>query len=350
MAVRKEKNMIRILRILCAFAVLATAFLFGAAPATAADKIVLGMPVKPPPLVHIPVYYAIDNGIFKKNGLEVEVKFFRGGVATHRAATSAKSGLDAAWIPAPMVMTGISKGSGQKIFHSMAFLFEAQLATAPGIDTPQKLRGKTIGIEGRGGYSHLGVRAVLGPAGVSDDQVKYIKTPPPARVPFLVRGKADAVLIHVEQVFLAQTERPGVIALANLWRSRPKYFYGVFVAPETKLMGNRDAYVRFAVAMMQSTRAIYKDKAGFTESVAKWSKPVYMKHADITSKTYDIFVKDRIWAVNNGIPKATVKWTNEFNVGLKKYKGAAPSYRDLIDQGIAKDALAKAGEVAPSEK
>jgi ABC-type nitrate/sulfonate/bicarbonate transport system substrate-binding protein len=340
----------RIFRYFAVIAALAAAISFGPAPATAADKIVLGMPVKPPPLVHLPVYYAIDNGIFKKNGLEVEVKFFRGGVATHRAATSAKSGLDAAWIPGPIVMTGISKGSGLKMFHSMAFLFEAQLATAPGIDTPQKLRGKTIGIEGRGGYSHLGARAVLGPAGVSDDEVKYMKTPPPARVPFLVKGKADAVLIHVEQVFLAQKERPGVIALANLWRSRPRYLYAAFVAPESKLKSRRDAYVRFAVAMMQSNRAIYKDKAGFTESAAKWSKKVYKKHADITSNTYDIFVKDRIWSVNNGMPKATVKWTNEFNTGLKKYKGAAPSYGDLIDRGIAKDALAKAGEVSPSEK
>jgi len=323
--------------------------LLGPNLAIAADKIVLGMPVKPPPLVHIPVYYAIDNGIFKKNGLEVEIKFFRGGVATHRAATSTKSGLDAAWVPAPIAMTGISKGSGQKIFHSMAFLFEAQLATAPGIDTPQKLKGKMIGIEGRGGYSHLGVRAVLGPAGVSDDQVKYIKTPPPARVPFLIKGKADAVLIHVEQVFLAQKERPGVIALANLWRSRPKYFYGVFIAHNSKLKSNRDVYVRFAVAMMQSNRALYKDKAGFLKTADKWAKKVYKKHGDITSKTYDIFVKDRIWSVNNGMPKATVKWTNEFNTSLKKYKGAAPSYEDLIDQGIAKDALAKAGEVSPSE-
>ncbi len=340
----------RILRYLGAIAVLGAAFLLGPNLAIAADKIVLGMPVKPPPLVHLPVYYAIDNGIFKENGLEVEVKFFRGGVATHRAATSAKSGLDVAWVPAPIAMTGISKGSGLKIFHSMAFLFEAQLATAPGIDTPQKLKGRMIGIEGRGGYSHLGVRAVLGPAGVSDDQVKYIKTPPPARVPFLVNGKADAVLIHVEQVFLAQKLRPGVVALANLWRSRPKYFYGVFIAFETKLKDRRDAYVRFAVSMMQSNRAIYKDKAGFLKTADKWAKGVYKKHPGIVSNTYDIFVKDRIWSVNNGMPRATVKWTNEFNTSLKKYKGAAPSYGDLIDQGIAKDALAKAGKVSPSEK
>ncbi|MDE0330411.1 MAG: hypothetical protein OXL41_00935, partial [Nitrospinae bacterium] len=106
--------------------VLAAAFVLAAtvwgAPlkAAAADKIVLGMPVRPPVMVHLPVFYALDNDIFKKHGLDVEIKFFRGGVATHRAITSKKSGLDAAWVPAPIAMVGITKGSGMKFFHSMA--------------------------------------------------------------------------------------------------------------------------------------------------------------------------------------------------------------------------------------
>ncbi len=331
----------RLMSWLGAVAVLA-ALSLGPAPA-AAETLTLGMPVKPPPLVHLPVYYAIDNGIFKLNGLDVKIKFFRGGVATHRAATSGASGLDLAWVPAPIAMLGISKGSGQRIFHSMAFRFEAQLATAPGIDTPRQLIGRTIGIEGRGGYSHLGVRAILGPAGVSDKQVKYIKTPPPARVPFLVKKKADAVLIHVEQVLLAQKLRPGVKALASLWKARPKYFYGVFMAPEGKLNANRDAYVRFAAAMIQSNRSIYKDKEGFLKSARKWAKGVYKKHPGIMTQTYDTFVKARIWSVNSGMPRSTVAWTNEFNRKRGKYKKGVPSYETLIDVGIAKDALAKVG-------
>lgn len=324
--------------------------LLGVSAAAAVEKIVLGMPVKPPPMVHLPVFYALDKGIFEKNDLEVEVKFFRGGVATHRAAASAKSGLDAAWVPAPIAMSGISRGSGQKIFHSMAFRFEAQLAAAPDIDTPEKLRGRTIGIEGRGGYSHLGALAVMTPAGLTDNDVKYIKTPPPARVPFLVNKKADAVLIHVEQVLLAQKQRPGVNKLVDLWKARPKYLYGVFIAPASKLKNRWDAYVRFAVAMMQSTRAIYQDREGYLETARKWIKPIYQKYPDIMSKTYDTFVREQIWAVNNGLPKAGVEWTNQFNASLKKYKGPSPSYSDLIEVDIAKEALSSAGEVSPPEK
>jgi ABC-type nitrate/sulfonate/bicarbonate transport system substrate-binding protein len=233
----------------------------------------------------------------------------------------------------------------------MAFLFEAQLAVAPGIKTVKDLRGKTIGIEGRGGYSHTGAIAVLGPNGLGDKDVKYIKTPPPARVPFLVKKKADAVLIHVEQVLLAKKLRPGIKAVASLWTYRPKYMYGVFMAHNSKLKANPDVYTRFAVAMMQSNRSIYKDKKGFLKTANKWMKGVYKKHPGLLSQTYDTFVKARIWSVNSGMPKATIKWTNGFNEKRGKYKKGVPSYTDLIDTSIAKAALKRiGGAVSPSEK
>ena len=123
--------------VLVAAFVLAATVWSAPAQSAAADKIVLGMPVRPPVMVHLPVFYALDNDIFKKHGLDVEIKFFRGGVATHRAITSKKSGMDAAWVPAPIAMVGITKGSGMKFFHSMAFLNEAQMA---GNDQVKKIR------------------------------------------------------------------------------------------------------------------------------------------------------------------------------------------------------------------
>jgi ABC-type nitrate/sulfonate/bicarbonate transport system substrate-binding protein len=151
------------------------------------------------------------------------------------------------------------------------------------------------------------------------------------------------VLIHVEQVYLAQKLRPGVNSVASLWTYRPKYFYGAFIAPESKLKSNRDVYVRFAAAMMQSNRSVYKDKAGFIKTANKWMKGVYKKHPGLLEKTYDDFVKARIWAVNNGMPRDTVAWTNDFNKKRGKYKGGVPSYGKLIDESIAKDALKKVG-------
>ena len=323
---------------------------FGPSPAMAAKKFVVGMPVRPPIVVHLPVFYALDNGFFKKNGLDVEVKFFRGGNATHRAITSANSKLDATVAPAALAMVGITKGSGLKLFHSMAYKLEAQIAAAPGIDKVQKLRGRTLGIEGRGGFSHLAIRSILEPAGVKDNEVKYMKTPPPARIPFLLNKKVDAVVIHVEQVLLAQKKRPGVTVLASLWKVRPHQFFGAFMARSSQIGKNKDAYVRFSVAMMQATRSIYKDKSGFLKTAKKWLRPVYKKNFEVVSKTYDYFVKERIWAVNNGMPKKTIEWTAQFLKKLKKIKTAIPPTDSFIATDVGRTALSKVGEVSPSER
>lgn len=331
--------------VLVAAFVLAAALWSAPAQSVAADKIVLGMPVRPPVMVHLPVFYALDNDIFKKHGLDVEIKFFRGGVATHRAITSKKSGLDAAWVPAPIAMVGITKGSGMKFFHSMAYLNEAQMAANDQVKKPADLKGKTIGIEGRGGYSHLGALAVLATAGLTDKDVKYIKTPPPARVPFLLKGKADAVVIHVEQVLVVKKRKPSFNKLMDLWKAMPNFFYGAFIAPSSKINSNKDAYVRFAMAMMQSNRSIYKDKAGYLKSANKWVRPVYKKNPEIMSKTYDVFVAEKIWGVNNGIPKASVSFTADYMKRLGKIKGKVPSYEDIVDTSVTKAALAKAGKI-----
>ncbi len=315
------------------------------AHSSAADKIVLGMPVRPPVMVHLPVFYAMDNKIFEKHGLDVEVKFFRGGVATHRAMTSKKSGLDAAWVPAPIAIVGIAKGSGMKFFHSMAYLNEAQMAANDQVKRPADLKGRTIGIEGRGGYSHIGALSVMETAGLTDKDVKYIKTPPPARVPFLLKGKADAVVIHVEQVLLVQKQKPNFNKLMDLWKATPNFFYGAFIAPSSKINANKDAYVRFAMAMMQSTRSIYKDKAGYLKSAMKWVRPVYKKNPDVMSKTYDIFVAEKMWGVNNGIPKASVAYTTNYMKRLGKIKDKVPSYEDIVDTSVTGAALKKAGKI-----
>lgn len=327
---------------------MAAVILAGKGPALAAEKLVLGMPVRPPVMVHMPVFYALDNGIFKLNGLDVKIKFFRGGVATHRAAVSGQSGLDLSWVPFGIGQVGITKGSGLKFFHSMAFLQEAIVTGAPDVKTAAALKGKTIGIEGRGGYSHTNAIALLRSVGLTDKDVKWIKTPPPARVPFLLKGKADAVVIHVEQVLVSQKKK-AVNILGEQWKIMPKNMYGAFIAPASKLSSNRDVYVRFAQSMIQATRSLYKDKEGFIKSALKWARPVYRKNPDVIGKTYDIFVKERMWAVNSGLPRANVAWTASFMKKLGKIKGKVPSYASLVETSIGKEALDRLGRVSPSE-
>lgn len=317
-------------------------------PARAAEKIVVGMPVSPPNVIHLPVLYALDKGIYKKNGIEVEVKYFRGGVAAQRAVVSAQSGLDAGWIPGSLALIGIAGGSGQKLFHSFGHLNEAQAATAPDIDSPAKLKGRTVGIEGRGGYSHLGILRVLEMAGLKDSDVNYIVTAPPARVPYLLEGKADAVVIHVEQVLMARLKNKDIKVIANLWKADPLQLYAAMTASEEKLKTRKNAFVAFAASLMEANRSIYKDKAGLRQTALKHSFPAFKKNPEIFDQTYDVLVKERLWTVNNGLPRKVIDGTNQLNVDMKKYKGAPPAYEKALALDVMEAALKKAGEVTPN--
>ena len=104
------------------------------------------------------------------------------------------------------------------------------------------------------------------------------------------------------------------------------------------------------VSMMQATRAIYKDRAGLLETAKKWMRPVYIKNFEVVEKTYDFFVKERIWAVNNGLPKKTIEWTGEFLKKLNKIKVAVPPPATFVATEVTKAALDKMGEVSPSER
>ncbi len=319
-------------------AALSLGALLPAGPAPAAEKMHIGMPVEPPNLVHMTVWLAQDLGYFKEEGLEAKITGFRGGVAVHQALVAAGSDLDTGYIPGPLLFTGIAKGSRQKALWSMAAKNEAVLVTAPDIKAPRDLKGRKVGIEGIGGYSHIGFVSVAEPAGIADKDVSYVRTTPNQRLPFLLQGNVDAVVIHVEDFFRAQREKP-VNELARIWRTQPHYLYGAYPAHEEKLKEKREAFVKFVRAMIKANRFAYKNKDKTLDIAEKYTKiPRWA-----LEKAYDTFIEERIWTVNAGLPAKAIEWTNDLNEKMKQYDGPKPSVDKLVDLTVAQDAVKSLG-------
>lgn len=316
--------------------------LLAAGAARAAEKMHVGMPVEPPNLVHLTVWLAQDLGYFKEEGLEVKITGFRGGPATHQALVGAGSDLDTAYIPGPLLFTGIAKGSKMKALWSLSAKNEALLVTAPDIKSPKDMKGKKVAIEGIGGYSHIGFLSVAEPAGITDKDVTYVRTPPPQRIPFLLQGNADVVVIHVEDFFRAQREKP-VNELARIWRTQPNYLYGAFPASEDRLKEKRGAYVKLIRAMIKANRFAYQHKDKTLEIAEKYTKQPRWA----LDKAYDIFVEDKIWTVNAGLPMKSVEWTNDLNEKMKQYDGPKPSADKLVDLSVAQEAVKSLGGPLP---
>lgn len=323
--------------------VAALAWGLAAGPAPGAERMHIGMPVEPPNLVHITVWLAQDLGYFREEGLDAKITGFRGGVAAHQALVGAGSDLDTAYIPGPILFAGIAKGSRMKALWSLAAKNEAVLVTAPDIKTAKELKGKKVAIEGIGGYSHVGFLSVAEPAGVTDKDVEYVRTPPPQRVPFLLSGKADAVVIHVEDLYRAQREKP-VNEIARIWRTQPHYLYGAFPAHEDRLKEKRGAYVRLIRALIRANRFAYQNKARTLDIAEKYTKQPRWA----LEKAYDVFTAERIWTVNAGLPSKSVEWTNDLNEKMKQYDGPKPATDRLADLSVAQEALRSLGGPLPA--
>ncbi|MFQ5914822.1 MAG: ABC transporter substrate-binding protein [Nitrospinota bacterium] len=323
---------------------MAAALALALSPAAyAATKLHIGMPTPKPNVVHIPPSVAKEMGFFKEQGLDVKISTFRGGTRAHQALTASGTDLDMADIPGPLLMSGIERGSGQKIFYSFAAKNEAILAVGAGIKTAADLKGKKLGVEGKFGYSHLGMLSVLQPAGITDDDVTYVRTFPPQRVSFLISGKVDAVLIHIEQVAVAKAKTKGKVhELARIWKTQPHYFYAAFAAPASKVSSMRDAYVKATRAMIKATRFMYQHKAKAVDIAVKYVRGGEKARKNV-SRTYDIITGEKIWSVNVGLPRKTLDWTNDLNVKFKRYKGGKPNVEKLVDFSIGRDALKPLG-------
>jgi len=313
--------------------------LLAAGPASAAERIHAGLSVDPPYLVHITPFLAQDLGYYKDEGLEVKISGFRGGTQLHQALVGAGSDLDIGLsVPGPLLLTGISKGSRMKTIYSHAAKNEAVLVTAPDIKNVTDLRGRKVAIEGIGGYSHIGFLSVAEPAGLTDKDVTYVRATPPQRLPFLLNGNADAVVIHVEDFYRAQREKP-VNELARLWRTQPYFLYAAYAAHEDKLKERRETYVKFLRANIRANRFLYKNKDRVLEVAEKYTKAPRWA----LDKAYDVLVEDKVWSVNAGLPAKTLEYTNDLNQKLAQYDKGKPAVGQLVDLSLAQEALKSLG-------
>src|SRR5262249_57618673 len=84
-----------------------------AAKATCSNKNVkIAVPVTPPNVVHLPPYVAMDLGIFKDEGLNVEIVRFEGGVGAFRAMAGGSVDL-AGTSSETFITAGVTGASGR---------------------------------------------------------------------------------------------------------------------------------------------------------------------------------------------------------------------------------------------
>jgi ABC-type nitrate/sulfonate/bicarbonate transport system substrate-binding protein len=319
-------------------AVVSLALWLHSAEAQSKRKVVFGVPVTPPNVVHIPPYIAKEMNFFGEQNIDVELVTFEGGTQTLRGSVA--GGLDITGTSSDPAIIAAARGAGTKVLGTYSHKLSQSMLVQGDIKSCKDLKGRKIGIQEVGAFNEVMSRAVLASCGLTPKDVDYVPVSTKGRVAGLLSNQIDTAILHVDQAIVAKKKKPELNILVNLWEPLPKWLYAAYSAPEKEIAKNRQLYIDIMTALVKANRFIYSNKAKTVEIAAKYTQ----QDADAIGQTYDILATAGAWPVNEGLPKDMVEWTIDKQVELGSVKAEEkPTYEKLVDISIIEAAIAKAG-------
>ena len=301
-------------------------------------KVVFGVPVTPPNVVHLPPYIAKEMGFFSDLNIDVELVTFEGGTQTLRGSVA--GGLDITGTSSDPAIIAAARGAGTKVLGTYSHKLSQSMLVQGDIKSCKELKGRKIGIQEVGAFNEVMSRAVLASCGLTAKDVDYVPVSTKGRVAGLLSGQIDTAILHVDQAIVAKKKKSDLNILVNLWEPLPKWLYAAYIAPEKEIKENRQLYIDIMTALIKANRFIYNNKAKTVEIAVKHTQ----QDGDAIAQTYDILANVGAWPVNDGLPKDMVEWTINRQVELGTIKAQEkPTYEKLVDISIIEAALSKLG-------
>jgi NitT/TauT family transport system substrate-binding protein len=181
---------------------------------------------------------------------------------------------------------------------------------------------------------------VLKAAGLTVDDVQFISQGTAGRLPGLVAGQVDGVVLHPEDVQLAAKMKPGSHVLISLADLVPNLAFNQYGASDAFIAKDRDLLRDTMAAMIEANRTIYREPAKAVPAIVEATqKPKEAVEFAIAQET-----KSCVWAINEGFERARTEWTHENEIGLGDIpKEKRMSFDQIVDMKLASDAVAAAG-------
>ncbi len=301
-------------------------------------KVVFGVPVTPPNVVHLPPYIAKEMGFFNDLNIDVELVTFEGGTQTLRGSVA--GGLDITGTSSDPAIIAAARGAGTKVLGTYSHKLSQSMLVQGDIKSCKDLKGRKVGIQEVGAFNEVMSRAVLASCGLTPKDVDYVPVSTKGRVAGLLSGQIDTAILHVDQAIVAKKKKADLNLLVNLWEPLPKWLYAAYIAPEKEIKENRQLYIDIMTALIKANRFIYNNKAKTVEIAVKRTQ----QDTDAVAQTYDILAAAGAWPVNDGLPRDMVEWTINRQVELGSIKAQEkPTYEKLVDISIIEAALIKVG-------
>src|SRR5215469_8770136 len=158
-----------------------------------------------------PIYLGDDAGIFKKQGLNLELVFIPGGSLSLQALIG--KSLDLLLPGGPPVLNAYLQGAKIKIIGGVVNLLPYTFVVTTGIRTAEQVKGKKIGISRFGSNTDYVVRIALNQFALAPNDVQIIQVGgSQARLVALKSGTIQATVLSPEETLVAKK----IMALSKL--------------------------------------------------------------------------------------------------------------------------------------
>src|SRR5712692_6290252 len=216
-----------------------------------------------------PLYLGDDAGIFKKQGLNLELIFIPGGSLSLQALIG--KSLDLLMTGGPPVVNAYLQGAKIKIIGGVVNLLPYMFVVTTGIRTAEQVKGKKIGISRFGSNTDYVVRLALNQFGVTPNDVQIIQVGgSQARLVALKSGAIQATVLSPEEALVAQ--KMGYSVLLDFIEKGIEFPHVNFVARDDYLDAQPQTVRVFLRAYMEAVRYYKTHRAEAVKKIMTLSK------------------------------------------------------------------------------
>src|SRR5216683_7309861 len=205
------------------------------------EKVSLALPAVPPVFGGVVALVAKEEGLFKKYGLDVDVRSFDSGAAAAQAVVAGN--VDMSLSPTPVVVRMISNANVNLVAIYGLEHPDWLLASAdPKLNQCRDLKGAAVGVDSVGGARAVALAQFLRPCGLKVEEVKLVSLSTNVGAA-MIAGQLKFGVLHLDDVpVLDQELKRPLTVIASFEEVNPLSHYLAIVALRESVKQKRDAY------------------------------------------------------------------------------------------------------------
>ncbi len=234
------------------------------------------------------IWYALEKGIFRKYGLDVDLVSIGGGAKA--AAALISQDVDFCTMASPSVVNAVVAGEDLVLTSGFYDRNIYYIIVAPDIRSPADLIGKKIGTGLPGGAQNTMSRIGIASLGLEPDKDVDIVgfAEESERIAALESGQVAGVTIHPPVSFTLQDR--GYKVLLDLSTLDVAYQGAGVVTRRSIIKDHRDTVLRFNQAIWAAILAMKQDQPGALEVIAKYLDYDPVSDRALLEKTYQALI------------------------------------------------------------